>query len=92
MKKYVKEVEKDSVKDVMKKLDRCMGLIDEVKGNVNLRIYTSGDLCEMLQINEKLLRKYRYDGKLSYSRVGDKYWYTQQDIDEFMEKNHRDTF
>ena len=40
----------------------------------------------------KQLRDYRFKGKLSYTRVGDKYWYTQDDIDEFMAKHHRKAF
>ena len=51
------------------------------------RIYTSKDVKELLGIKDKLLKKYRDDGLLTYHQVGDKYWYTQSDIDDFIEKN-----
>ena len=51
------------------------------------RIYTSKDVKELLGIKDKLLKKYRDDGLLTYHQVGDKYWYTQLDIDDFIEKN-----
>ena len=46
----------------------------------------------MLGVNEKQLKDFRFKGKLSYTKVGDKYWYTQDDIDEFMAKHHRKPF
>ena len=38
----------------------------------------------MLDCTEKTLRKYRNDGYLGYSKVGDKYYYTADDIYLFL--------
>lgn len=57
-----------------------------------MKVYNNKEIQSVLGVNEKLLRRYRYDGKLSYTKVGDKYWYTQDDIDEFMAKHHRKAF
>lgn len=56
--------------------------------NEELVVYNSQQVCSMLNISDKLLVRYRYDGLLPYSRVGDKYWYTQDDIDSFMRNTH----
>lgn len=57
-----------------------------------IKVYNKTEINSVLGVNEKLLRRYRYDGKLSYTKVGDHYWYTQNDIDEFMAKCHRKPF
>jgi hypothetical protein len=43
---------------------------------------------KMLDCNDKTLRKYRNDGYLSYVRVGDKIYYTVDDICQFIKNNH----
>lgn len=47
-------------------------------------VYTSKDLQALLDVKEATLRKYRDDGVLGYSRVGDKIWYRQEDLDAFL--------
>lgn len=49
-----------------------------------LKILSNKDVKAMLNIQDRLLKKYRDDGMLGYSQVGDKYWYTQDDIDNFL--------
>lgn len=66
--------------------------LTEPLGSYELKVYNNKEIQSVLGVNEKLLRRYRYDGKLSYTKVGDKYWYTQDDIDEFMAKHHRKAF
>ena len=73
-------------------------LCEEVKGlrselrSINVehinRVYNNAEVKEMLSIQDKLLKKYRDNGLLAYSQVGDKYWYTQSDIDHFLESNY----
>jgi predicted site-specific integrase-resolvase len=55
-------------------------------------VYNKKEICSVLGVNEKQLKDFRFKGKLSYTKVGDKYWYTQDDIDEFMAKHHRKAF
>ena len=47
------------------------------------RLYDNKSLMEKLNIKEKYLKKLRDNGYLGYSREGDKYWYTQEDVDRF---------
>lgn len=92
MKEYIKSIGNDEVKRLNEGINECIGIVRTLSEGINLKVYTSQQVCEMLDINVKLLRQYRYNGMLSYSRVGDKYWYTQKDIDEFMENNRRPAF
>lgn len=63
-------------------------LVEEVK---SLREYvnpskplSNKEVKDILNIQDRLLKKYRDDGLLGYSQVGDKYWYSQDDIDNFL--------
>ena len=90
--KYYKMVESTEKKKLLDELDTIETCLDRVSGSCELKVYNKNEINSVLGVNEKQLRRYRYDGKLSYSRVGDKYWYTQDDIDEFMAKHHRKAF
>ena len=41
---------------------------------------------------DKYLKKLRDNGYLGYSREGDKYWYTQEDVDRFLRRFHYEAF
>ena len=45
------------------------------------RLYDNKSLMAKLNIKDKYLKKLRDNGYLGYSREGDKYWYTQEDVD-----------
>lgn len=47
-------------------------------------VYSSEDLMRILNVKESTLRKYRDNLKLGYTRIGDKIWYTQKDLDDFL--------
>lgn len=49
-----------------------------------LQVYDNKAIKQLLGIQDKLLKKYRDDGLLGYSQVGDKYWYTRNDIANFL--------
>ena len=54
--------------------------------------YTNKDVMKMLDCTEKTLRKYRNDGFIGYSRIGDKFYYTVEDIVLFLNRTHIDPF
>lgn len=56
------------------------------------RLYDNKSLMEMLNIKDKYLKKLRDNGYLDYSREGDKYWYTQADVDRFLRRFHYEAF
>ena len=46
----------------------------------------------MLNIKYKYLKKFRDNGYLGYSREGDKYWYTLEDVDRLLRRFHYEAF
>lgn len=63
-------------------------LIAEVKSLQSIvkpmQVYDNKAIKQLLGIQDKLLKKYRDDGYLGYSQIGDKYWYQQEDIDRLL--------
>lgn len=62
------------------------------KGKVEKRIFSNSDMLELLQIKTSTLRRYRDEGYLGYSKVGDKYFYTAEDVSRFLAKSHNEPF
>ena len=89
---YYKKLESTETKKLLDELDTIETCLDRVSGPCEIKVYNKKEIYSVLGVNEKRLKRYRYDGKLSYTRVGDRYWYTQDDIDEFMAKHHRKAF
>ncbi|MDE7414165.1 MAG: helix-turn-helix domain-containing protein [Muribaculaceae bacterium] len=52
------------------------------------RIYDNKALMALLGIKDRYLKRLRDNGLLGYSRHGDKYWYTQADVDNFLARCH----
>ena len=72
-------------------------LIEEVRSlKENLSntkaLYTNKQMRELLNVNDKTLRLYRNDGKLSYSQIGNKFFYTAKDLNEFLANNHMSAY
>lgn len=47
-------------------------------------VYTDKDMMELLQIDRKTLKKYRDEGLLSFSHPFDKYYYSKDDVQNFL--------
>ena len=80
-------------------LERILGLVESQKtppvqnrAAQAHRVYDNKTLMEMLRIKDKYLKKLRDNGYLGYSREGDKYWYTQEDVDRFLRRFHYEAF
>ncbi|MDE6305577.1 MAG: helix-turn-helix domain-containing protein [Muribaculaceae bacterium] len=52
------------------------------------RIYDNKALMALLGVKDHYLKRLRDNGLLGYSRHGDKYWYTQADVDNFLARCH----
>lgn len=55
-------------------------------------IYNNKEVRHILNVDERLIRKYRDYGYLSYHRQDDKYWYTGTDIIDFLKRTHYPAF
>ena len=72
-------------------------LIEEVRSlkesiSSSKALYTNKEMRELLNVNDKTLRWYRNDGKLGYSQIGNKFFYTAKDLNEFLANNHMSAY
>lgn len=58
----------------------------------NPQIFTNKSIKELLGIQDKLLKKYRDDGLLPFSQIGDKYWYTREDIEVLLSNTYNEAY
>ena len=56
------------------------------------KLYTNKDIRTILKVDERLIKKYRNEGQLTFYRYGDKYWYMGKDILQFLERNKFEAF
>lgn len=61
---------------------------DLLSSQTSPRIYDNKALMELLDIKDRYLKRLRDNGLLGYSRYGDKYWYTQADVESFLSQCH----
>lgn len=72
---------------MVEKISRLTKAVEMLKNpDVRKKVYTNSDIQKLLNVNDKLIRKYRNEGLLSYSVEGCKYWYTEQDVTNFFNK------
>ena len=90
MKDYIRRINNTDVDRITATLTKMKEDVHRLNSDSGLRIYNNKQVSELLNISEKVLCRYRFDGLLDYSRDGDKYWYTQDDIDNFLDRTHNE--
>lgn len=59
---------------------------------ITLKVYNNDSLMALLGVSERTLRKYRDEGYLPYTKIGDKFFYSDEDIRKFLLSSHFDAF
>ena len=79
----------DDIKQLMISICNLHKKLDEIKESRSKpKIYTNEDIRKILKVEDKLIRAYREEGSLPYHRSGNKYWYTNDDIEQFLANTH----
>lgn len=82
-----KQSEREILEEILQTLTEQKKTLEMIVPNP-LRIYNNKEIMELLGIKDKYLKKLRDNGYLGFSREGDKYWYTQKDVDCFLHSFH----
>lgn len=83
----------DILKRILHMLEQSQGRSISGNGTSNeCRIYTNKELMKLLGVESRYLKNLRDNGYLSYSRHGDKFWYTQNDVDTFLRRFKYEAF
>ena len=77
-------------------LNRILEIVEKQSNHIaqesRKQIYDNKAIMALLNIKDKYLKKLRDNGYLGYSRAGDKYWDTQEDVDRFLQRFHFSDF
>lgn len=55
-------------------------------------LYNNKEIKLLLGVNEKVIKRYRDNGFISFHRINDKYWYLGKDIMEFLKRIRYEAF
>ena len=86
-----KQSEREILEEILQTLTEQKKTLEMIVPNP-LRIYNNKENMELLGVKDKYLKKLRDNGYLGFSREGDKYWYTQKDVDCFLHSFHYEPF
>ena len=77
-------------------LSKILSIIEKHVSSLPFRsetkVYDNKSLMQLLNIKDKYLKKLRDNGYIGFSRCGDKYWYSQADVDLFLKQFHYKAF
>lgn len=77
----------DSLEEVVSKVDTILNEIKTIKdGSVN-KVYNTKELCKHLGVGRSIIDRWRQNGDISYSKLGQTILFTQKDVDECLMKN-----
>lgn len=86
----------DNEKSITETLNQILLLLQSQEERIaalcSSPLYDNKALMALLGIKDRYLKRLRDNGLLGYSRHGDKYWYTQSDIDRFLTSCHYTPF
>ena len=69
-------------------LERIQDRLSRLERGKSQKAWLSGsEVCEMLQICRRTLQKYRSDGLIAYSTIGQKLYYRQTDIQAMLKRH-----
>ena len=66
--------------------------ISSITESLKQTILNIKPIMALLGVSERTLRKYREEGYLPYTKIGDKFFYSDEDIRRFLMSNHYDAF
>ena len=81
--------------EAIETLNELIQEIKELKDQLHLQrkpLYTNQEMIEMMSVSSATLKKWRNAGQLGYTQIGSTYFYSQDDINEFMSKNHNEAY
>ncbi len=80
----------DGMKGLHKRLDEICRLLKAENRLNGQTILDNQDLCLLLKLSKRTLRRYRAAGILPYFQIGGKPFYYESDVEEFIKRNQCD--
>lgn len=88
---FIQITEKD-YKALIERLDSLNEKLSANKQSPEDIIFDNADVLKILKVSRRTLQQWRTDGVISFSQVGSKLYYTQKDINEFIQRHYQKRF
>lgn len=76
-----------NLEDVVSKVDTILSEIKTIKDGGVKNVYNTKELCKHLGVGRSVIDKLRQNGEITYSKVGQSFVFTQQDVDDYLMRN-----
>ena len=76
-----------NVEEVVSKVDTILNEIQTIKDGGVKNVYNTKELCKHLGVGRSVIDKLRQNGEITYSKVGQSFVFTQQDVDDYLMRN-----
>lgn len=67
-------------------------LLEEAKVSQKKEVYTNKEMLELLDVHPKTLKKYRDNGWIGFTQYDDKFYYSSDDLQHFLNYRHEIPF
>ena len=76
-----------NLEDMVSKVDTILSEIKIIKDGGVKNVYNTKELCKHLGVGRSVIDKLRQNGEITYSKVGQSFVFTQQDVDDYLMRN-----
>lgn len=76
-----------NLEEVVSKVDTILNEIQTIKDGGVKNVYNTKKLCKHLGVGRSVIDKLRQNGEITYSKVGQSFVFTQQDVDDYLMRN-----
>lgn len=81
----------EQLSQLIEDVNTLIRMVNSLQGDIKLErkmTYTNQEMIEMFNITAPTLRKWRNEGELAYTQIGDKFYYSAEDIKQFLLNHH----
>ena len=80
-------IEPIKLKELESKIDSIIETLSELKDGGYKKYYTTKELSEVTGIGKSVIDRLRVNGEISYSKIGQTYIFSKEDIEELIKNN-----
>lgn len=81
----MKALSEAEYQELIKRLAKIEAMLAEKQRKFTLVLYDNSDFIQLMNISNRTAHEWRNEGLITYSQIGNKIYYKQEHINEFIE-------
>lgn len=88
------DVCENQITELIKCVETLRNEVSELKNNsvMDKPLYTNQEVMSLLDVTAPKLRQWRYEGRIGYSQLGSKIYFSREDISNFLKSYHNEAY